>query len=124
MICLTTGRRCAKCGSSRNGVAGHHLITRSNLLFRHDLSNGIPLCFACHEWARAKEEEFLAWLAAKYPIKHHLRKMHLEEKPRPVLTHELEDRKRFLRGGWYSAESISWFAVCVMILCVLLSIRS
>lgn len=50
LIWLMWGGKCAMCGKKLGDGegAGHHLISRRVLLFRHDPKNGILLCDRCH----------------------------------------------------------------------------
>ena len=71
--------KCEMCG--RKGKKGtkqgwinldaHHIIGRTHLEYRHDLSNGICLCVHCHQWHEAgphqDQQKFFAWLAAERP---------------------------------------------------------
>lgn len=41
------GKQCALCGSSER-VEAHHIKRRSHRVLRHDVRNGIPLCYRCH----------------------------------------------------------------------------
>jgi hypothetical protein len=40
-----------KAGNPVGGLNAHHLIGRGNLLWRHDLRNGVCLCARCHKWS-------------------------------------------------------------------------
>lgn len=42
------GGRCEICGSTPKVLHAHHLIGRSNRLYRYDPMNGIALCCQCH----------------------------------------------------------------------------
>ena len=63
--------RCEYCGSTTNQLNSHHIISRTRLRFRHDLSNGVCLCSRCHAFDPAISphadsygaENFLDWLA-------------------------------------------------------------
>ena len=39
-----------KKGLQVGGLNAHHVIGRGNLLWRHDLRNGLCLCTHCHKW--------------------------------------------------------------------------
>ena len=39
--------RCYYCGTAKN-VVGHHIIRRSDKLYRWDLRNILPVCISCH----------------------------------------------------------------------------
>ena len=41
-----------KAGLLTGGMNAHHIIGRSNLLFRHDLMNGHCLCIGCHKFSK------------------------------------------------------------------------
>lgn len=41
-----------KAGITVGGLNAHHIIGRSNSLFRHDLNNGHCLCVGCHKFSR------------------------------------------------------------------------
>ena len=64
---------CEHCGSTTNQLNAHHIISRTRLRFRHDLSNGVCLCVRCHSFdAKISPhadsygaEKFLAWLKAE-----------------------------------------------------------
>ena len=52
----------------------HHIIARTNLYFRHDLSNGVCLCSHCHKWGDhsphrdlPSSENFQAWIRFNRP---------------------------------------------------------
>lgn len=61
--------KCEKCPNI-SGLNAHHIIARTRLRFRHDLSNGICLCAYCHNFDNSISphvdsfagEEFLVWL--------------------------------------------------------------
>ncbi len=38
---------CRKCGSTQK-VVGHHIVSRTREVTRHEPENGIALCFHCH----------------------------------------------------------------------------
>lgn len=40
-----------KAGQPVGGLNAHHLIGRGNLLWRHDLRNGVCLCVLHHKWS-------------------------------------------------------------------------
>ena len=61
---------------SHNGALNaHHIISRTRLRYRHDLSNGVCLCVRCHSFDATVSphqdsygaENFLAWLKAERP---------------------------------------------------------
>ncbi len=47
-ICGKAGTVRKKDGADVVGLQAHHLIRRGRYRYRHDLSNGICLCIACH----------------------------------------------------------------------------
>jgi hypothetical protein len=49
-ICGKRGRM-TKSGQQIGGLNAHHIIGRANLLWRHDLRNGLCLCTRCHMWS-------------------------------------------------------------------------
>ena len=57
--------------SGWTNLDAHHIIHRSHLEYRYDLSNGICLCVHCHQWAEMaphqNEQMFIAWLKLKRP---------------------------------------------------------
>ncbi len=64
---------CEICGH-KTGLNAHHLIGRTNLLFRHDLSNGVCLCSGCHLFKDhsphrdlISTDNFILWLKAERP---------------------------------------------------------
>jgi len=67
--------RCERCGSLSNRLNAHHIITRTRLRFRHDLSNGVCLCVWCHSFDPTFSthqdsygaENFLRWLKKERP---------------------------------------------------------
>ena len=60
---------CEVCGSTGQ-LNAHHIISRTRLRFRHDLSNGVCLCVRCHQFDTSISphqdsygaENFLEWL--------------------------------------------------------------
>lgn len=48
-ICSRPGWRTSK-GLNIGGLNAHHVIGRSNMLYRHNLRNGQCLCTRCHKW--------------------------------------------------------------------------
>ncbi len=51
--CEICGKRgfITKAGYAVGGLNAHHLISRGNLLWRHDLRNGLCLCTRCHMYS-------------------------------------------------------------------------
>jgi hypothetical protein len=62
------GYSCRRCytwfpeGPPRRGLHAHHIFTRSRRRTRHDVENGVSLCYGDHRWAHANPIEFLAWM--------------------------------------------------------------
>ena len=62
--------KCEYCGSHTNQLNAHHIINRTRLKFRHDVSNGVCLCVRCHSFDSDISphadsfggEKFLEWL--------------------------------------------------------------
>lgn len=57
-------RWCRRCGSS-DRLHAHHIVSRRFLPLRHDLDNGVTLCWICHSWVHenpvtATSEGYLA----------------------------------------------------------------
>lgn len=64
------GGRCQKCGTTPQpkGLHAHHVIGRSRTVLRHDLANGVALCYRCHIfWAHRHGDEFAAWFEEQWP---------------------------------------------------------
>lgn len=57
---------CEMCGRKDSQLHPHHIIGRTKLAYRHDLSNGVCLCASCHTFARwsahADRSFFYKWL--------------------------------------------------------------
>lgn len=66
--------KCERCGRA-TALNAHHLISRTRLYFRHDLSNGVCLCAHCHSFDASFSphidsyggEKFMAWLKYERP---------------------------------------------------------
>jgi 5-methylcytosine-specific restriction endonuclease McrA len=56
-----TYQHCVKCGSPIF-LEAHHIIHKTHKLTRHDLLNGILLCYSCHAWAHGHPKAFTEWL--------------------------------------------------------------
>jgi 5-methylcytosine-specific restriction endonuclease McrA len=64
------GYRCQLCGrwygpgSGRavQGLHAAHIFSRNNLAVRHDLDNGVTLCYAHHRWAHENPVAFAEWV--------------------------------------------------------------
>lgn len=54
-----------------HNLIAHHIIFRTHLEYRYDLSNGLCLCSRCHKWVEwaphQNEQKFLAWLEMARP---------------------------------------------------------
>ena len=66
--------KCEKCNSV-GSLNAHHIISRTRLRFRHDISNGVCLCVRCHVFDcycsphadSYGAENFLQWLKEERP---------------------------------------------------------
>ncbi len=82
---------CAKTGK----LDAHHIITRTRLRFRHDLSNGVCLCSGCHRFNAAisphidsfSAENFIAWLKVSCPGVYKWYEGHKDDKRQPKKTY-------------------------------------
>ena len=65
---------CERCRGTGK-LDAHHIITRTRLRYRHDLSNGVCLCVQCHRFNpdisphidSYGAEKFIAWLKVERP---------------------------------------------------------
>jgi ribosomal protein S14 len=81
---------CEICGR-KTGLNAHHLIARTRLRFRHDLSNGILLCSRCHNFDSNVSphvdsfsgERFLEWLRINRPGQYEWYQENKEDKRMP-----------------------------------------
>lgn len=50
---------CQRCGAKHQsrGMHAAHIVSRRYKQTRHDLENGITLCFGCHMWAHQNPHE-------------------------------------------------------------------
>lgn len=86
---------CEMCGKegirAQNGgwlhLFAHHIIKRSELCYRHDLSNGVCLCYRCHKrepWSPHVDlARFLDWL-----------NLHREGQYKWYMEHAVEEDKQ------------------------------
>ncbi len=66
---------CEICGRPDGQRHSHHIITRTRLRFRHDISNGVCLCAHCHNFSDTVSPHvdcrsaagFLRWLEEERP---------------------------------------------------------
>ena len=54
---------CQVCGMVTETLVAHHIVTRRRIDTRHDLSNGITLCYTHHRWAHDRPAAFRTMLA-------------------------------------------------------------
>lgn len=47
--------------ANSTALHAHHIFTRSRKATRHDLDNGVSLCYGCHMWAHKNPLEFHEW---------------------------------------------------------------
>ena len=82
---------------SRGGrLNAHHIINRTRLRYRHDLSNGVCLCVRCHSFDSDisphadsyGNEKFMAWLAESRPGQFQWYEEHKEDKRPPDRTYK------------------------------------
>lgn len=92
VICRRSGGKCALCGS-KQGVSAHHFIKRRDLAYRHELYNGIALCFTCH---RKVEDRIDIDMSVSHLSQVTWCNEHRNDKPRPISTSELLMRKAAL----------------------------
>ncbi len=57
------GERCKICGKNNDLQAHHIKAYKDNEELRYEVSNGIILCFDCHQQVNGKEEEY-EWVFA------------------------------------------------------------
>jgi len=77
-------KKCLKC-SKVNFLHAHHIFRRNKMNTRWDLSNGITLCFHCHNWWHNNPVEATHWI---------------ESKLGPTRLRELEDKSNIVTGSW------------------------
>lgn len=57
---------CRRCSvhylPNSNGLHAHHIFTRTRKATRHDLENGVALCYGCHMWAHRNPLDFHEWI--------------------------------------------------------------
>jgi len=62
---IARDRKCTRCGMIGEDLAGHHLIGRRYKKSRHDLRNGVTVCYQCHQWAHAHPSESMLYFAVE-----------------------------------------------------------
>lgn len=70
LVRLTNGGLCVMCGKPSRDA--HHLIPRGLKMHRHNLKNGLPFCYQCHQSDNAISPHqsplgFVEWLADYNP---------------------------------------------------------
>ena len=61
---------CEWCGRTDKMLNAHHIINRTNFLYRHLIANGVCLCVDCHRGAQSAHADrtvFYAWLNHNRP---------------------------------------------------------
>ena len=89
--------RCEKCGSTATLNAAH-IYSRRFVATRHDLSNGLCLCVACHRWGHDKPLDFARWVESYIGgdiVNELSQKAHKITK-----NHDFEPTVIYLRGIW------------------------
>ena len=92
---VKSGGRCEICNSGGK-LDAHHIITRTRLRYRHDLSNGICLCSRCHRFDpdisphvdSFGAENFLAALKSMCPDKYKWYQDHKHDKRQKEETYK------------------------------------
>jgi hypothetical protein len=86
-----------KAGNRVGGLNAHHLITRGNLLWRHNLRNGLCLCIHCHKWHKTCSPHggtltavlgFIEWMKINKPKQWAWYEKHSTEHRTPKWTYE------------------------------------
>jgi len=91
--------QCEVCGRSDHQLHAHHLISRTNLRYRHDLSNGILLCSVhhtlggymediCAEGDMRQVDNFKSWMEENRPGQYQWWQEHKEDKRKPEKTYQ------------------------------------
>jgi len=70
--CEVCGRKAKLSPSGKKiGLDPHHIIGRKNLTLRHDIRNGVLLCFQCHTGNKTSVHQdpiwFLKWMELNRP---------------------------------------------------------
>ena len=77
---------CRRCGSTNppgtRSLHAHHIFTRARKSTRHDVDNGISVCFGCHMWSHRNPLEFHDWMKGELG---------------PELYEDLQARSRILK---------------------------
>ena len=87
--------RCEKCGRNTS-LNAHHIIGRTRLKFRHDLSNGVCICSYCHNFDPNFSphcdsyggEKFLEWLRTERPGQFQWYEDHKDDKRQKEKTYQ------------------------------------
>lgn len=106
--CEICGKRglITKKGLPIGGLSAHHLIGRANVLWRHDLNNGLCLCTRCHIFSPSCSPHsksligvtaFIDWMKDSKPEQWAWYELHKTERRTPKHTYEeifhfLEDK--------------------------------
>jgi len=95
---------CEICGK-KGRLNAHHLINRTRLRYRHDLSNGVCLCVRCHCFDSDisphadsySNERFMVWLRKERPGQFDWYEAHKHDKRKPDKTYKQSYEE--LKGG-------------------------
>ena len=100
-VCGTEGTQRKKDGAMVVGLQAHHLILRGRHKYRHNVSNGICLCIACHgahpnfrnnkRCAHGSDEArqaFMDWLEAERQGVFQWLQEHKDDKRKPEKTYK------------------------------------
>lgn len=87
--------KCEHC-SRATSLNAHHIINRTRLRYRHDLSNGVCLCSGCHLFDSEisphidsySGEKFLAWLKSERPGQFQWYEEHKDDKRQPEMSYQ------------------------------------
>jgi hypothetical protein len=86
-----------KAGLPVGGLNAHHVISRGNLLFRHDPLNGQCLCVGCHKFSRTCSPHagsiigvtgYIDWMQDKKPLQWDWFNKNKLKRGKPGLTRE------------------------------------
>ena len=102
---IKTVGRCEYCNNATRQLNAHHIIARTRLRFRHDLSNGVCLCVRCHSFDPKISphqdsygaENFLRWLKEERPGQYQWYEDNKHDKRQPEWTYR--DRYEELKEG-------------------------
>ena len=100
-ICHKPGTARKEDGAEVVGLHAHHLILRGRHRYRHDLSNGICLCIACHgahphfrnnkrcaHGSDDAKKAFMEWLEEERPGVYGWLEEHKDDKRQPEWTYQ------------------------------------